>query len=471
MVFYWFNKLTCPGIPGIEDARMRLAGLSDKGELSLRKKTVVLFILLLIISASRYLEASDVRPFELSARAAALGGAFAARTDDSSSVFYNPAALAFSFGIMVKLNLFYPKITMTAEHPAIPMSSKSDLGKLRGSTFISLNIKERIGLGIGVFFPHSMETKWPHNWAGNTLSIRTKWNTLYIRPAVAVKVSKHLSVGAGLDIISSNVNWIYNRIFAFQEMGSGDNLQASSESNVSAKGIGYVAGVLIRISDNLRLGGRYQTKVKLDFDGAHSFIIQRGSESPFGILQETTSTLTIPQEFVLGGMYSLGKNLTFQLDFQRIGMSEIKQWEFELDPEFYEEIEDYYGTRPDAIKQGVDLNMRDISRIMFGVEFRFKNSIAIRAGYTHQKSAVGSQMIHPVFPDLDTNIVSFGIGYDGPTFSVWDTYEKLGGISLDAFFQYGFSPKSTSTLPEFPATYQANRWIVGLGLGITFGSL
>ena len=445
--------------------------LSDKGDFSLRKKTAILFLLLFIISAPRFLDASDIRPFELSARAAALGGSFVTRTDDSSSVFYNPAALAFSLGFMVKLNLFYPKITMTAESLAIPMSSKNDLGKLRGSTFISCNIKERIGLGIGVFFPHSMETRWLDSWAGNTLSIRSKWNTLYIRPVVAVKVSKHLSVGAGLDIISSNVNWKYNRIFTFQEIGSGENLQASSESDVSAKGIGYVAGVLIRISDNLRLGGRYQTKVTLDFDGAHSFIIQRGSESPFGILQETNTTLTLPLEFVIGGMYSLGKNLTLQLDFQRIGMSEIKQWEFDLDPEFYEMIEDYYGTKPDNIRQGVDLNMRNTSRIMFGVEYRFKNSIAIRAGYTHQKSAFDSQMIHPVFPDLDTNIVSFGIGYDGPTFSVWDTYEKLGGISLDAFFQYGFSPKKTSTLPELPATYQASRWIVGLGLGITFGSL
>lgn len=273
-----------------------------------------------------------------------------------------------------------------------------------------------------------------------------------------------------MDIISSSVNWKYDKTFTFQGIGSGDDLAANSESNVRAKGISYVAGVLIKISNNFRLGGRYQPKVKLDFDGAHSFVLWQGNEYLLGLLQETRSSFTIPQEFVLGGMYSLGKNLTFQLDFQRINMSEIKQWEFDLDPEFYGTIEDYHGTRPDYNKHGVDLKMGDVSRIMFGVEYRFKNSIALRAGYTYQKSAVDSQMIHPVFPDLDTNILSFGIGYDGPTFSVWDTFEKLGGISLDAFFQYGFSPKSTSALPELPATYQARRWIVGFGLGITFGS-
>lgn len=435
----------------------------------MRKKSVFLSILLFVVSISSFLEASDIRPFEISARAASLGGAFTARTDESSSIFYNPAALGFSLGIMIKINLFYPRMTITAEVPEISTSFKSDLGNIRGSTFISWNIKERIGFGIGVFFPHSMETRWWYNWAGHDLSSRSKWNTLYIRPVVAVKISKHLSVGAGMDFISSKINWEYDRIFTFQETGSGDSLLAYSKSDLDAKGIGYVVGALIRISDSLQLGGRYQPKVELDFDGRHHFIFEQWLTHP-GILQGTTSTLTIPQEFVIGGMYTLGKNLTFQLDFQRIGMSEIKQWEFDLDPEFYEIIEDYHGARPDDIRQGVDLNMRDISRIMFGVEYCFKNSIAIRAGYAYQKSAVDSQMISLVFPDLDTNILSFGIGYDGPTFSVWDTWEKLGGISLDAFFQYGFSPKSTSALPEFPATYQTNRWIVGIGLGITFGS-
>jgi long-subunit fatty acid transport protein len=433
----------------------------------LRKKIVVLFTLLFIISTSSFLEASDIKPFEISARVASLGGAFAARTDDSSLIFYNPAALGFSLGIMVKVNLFYPKMTMKAEYPGIPTAFQSDVNKIRGSTFISWNIKERIGFGFGVFPSHAMETRWHFSWTGHDISIRSKWSTIYIRPVVAVKISKHFSVGAGIDFISSEINWNYDRIFTFRETGYEDDLVANSDSNLNAKGIGYVVSALIRISDSIRLGVRYQPKVKLDFEGEHHFVFEQSLDHP-GYLQDTTSTLTIPQEFVIGGLYSFGSNLTFQVDYKRIWMSEIKQWEFDLSPEFKDVINDYVGARPDDFRQGVDLHMKDISRIMFGVEYCFKNSIAIRAGYTYQISAFEKQMIHPVFPDLDTKILSFGIGYDGPTFSVWDPYEKLGGISLDAFFQYGFSQKSTSALPEFPASYQANRWIVGIGIGITY---
>jgi long-chain fatty acid transport protein len=435
------------------------------------KKTIVLFVSLFIVSSSCYLDGSGFRPYELSARAAALGGAFAALTDDATAVYYNPAGLAFSTGIMLRTNICYPKMTVTADNPAFPTPYKSSLGKIRASHFVSASIKERIGVGIGVFTPNSMETYWPENWMGRDLSIHSKLNTLYVRPVVSVKIAKFISIGAGLDFISSDVTWKYEKVLTFQEMGSGDVLLTTSESKLSAKGIGYVAGTMLRINDKIRIGGRYQPKVKLDFTGSHSFIFTYMPYRIFGNTRGVISSLTLPQEYVLGIMYSPWKHLTFQMDYQSTGMSEIKQWEFDLDPECYDAIENYYGTRPDEIRHGFDLDLIDISRIMLGAEYRLKDFIVIRAGYTYLKSAVNGQMIHPVFPDLGTNILSFGFGYDGPAFSIWDYEESIGGISLDVFFQYGFSPNSVSALPEFPATYRASRWNVGLGLGFTFGSL
>jgi hypothetical protein len=80
-------------------------------------------------------------------------------------------------------------------------------------------------------------------------------------------------------------------------------------------------------------------------------------------------------------------------------------------------------------------------------------------------------MLHPVFPDLDTNILSFGIGYDGPAFSIWRTDEKIGRLDIDAYSQYAFSQNMRSVLSEFPATYKASRWVAGVGLGFNFRSL
>jgi len=436
----------------------------------LRNKIIITGTFLCFVSASSYLNASGFRSFELSARAAALGGAFVTRTGDASSVFYNPAGLAFSSGLRFETNVFYPEMTSRVEYSQFPTPFESTLGKIRVSPFISLNIKDKFGFGIGAFTPSTMGASWPENWTGHALSIHSRFNSLYIRPVAAVKIAKFLSIGIGLDFISSDATWKFDRIFTFQQKGSGDSLASVSESNVSAKGIGYVAGMMLRITDNFRIGGRYQPNVDLELEGSHYFLFPRFNDTPFSIYQDVSASLTLPQEFVLGLTYSFGRRLTFLLDYQRTGMSQIKQWDFILDPLFYDEIEDYHGTRPDQIRQGVDLNLRDTSRIMFGVEYRLIDSVLIRAGYAHQKSAVDGLMIHPVYPDLETQILSFGIGFDGFAYSILDPDEKIGGFALDAYFQYGFSPNSTSALPELPATYHTSRWIVGVGVGFSFGS-
>jgi len=438
------------------------------------KKTIISFAALFMISGSYCLEASGFRNFELSARAATLGGAFVARVDDVSAVFYNPAGLAFLSGMRLKTNIYFLKPRLTAEYPGSPKPFESTPVHFRGSNFISLNINNRIGFGIGGFMPDSMETKWPEwrdAWPGHSLSIISKLNSFYIRPVLAVKISNNLAVGVGMDFIFSDVTWLYDRISFFHGAESALEMDVSSKSEVSGKGLGFVTGILIRISDNLQIGGRYQPEVKLDLEGVNHFNYPDQWEPAFFKNREVTSALTIPQEFVLGFMYSPAKNLSFQLDIQWNEMSEIKHWEFNLNPQFYEEFEDFYGFRPDYVRQGVDLNLRNTWRIMFGAEYYLNDFIAFRAGYTYQKSAVDGQMLHPVFPDLDSNILSLGIGYEGPMFSFYRTDERIGEFSFDIYFQYGFSPSCTSTLTEFPAAYKESRWIIGVGVGLNFGSL
>jgi len=437
----------------------------------LRKKTFILLLLIFMVLGFCHLEASGFRNFELSARAATLGGAFVARVDDSSAVFYNPAGLAFLSGIRLKTNIYLLKPRLNTEYPGSPKPFESTPSQFNGSHFISLNIKDRIGFGIGGFTPNSMETKWPEPlvpWAGHYLSIISKLNSYYIRPVLAVKILNKLAVGVGMDFIFSDVNWVYDRVSFFQGIESAPETDVASKSNVSGKGIGFVAGMLIRISDNLQIGGRYQPKVKLELEGFNYFDTRNYWEPPFFMNQEVTSVFTMPQEFVFGFMYSPAKKLNFQLDIQWNEMSEIKHWEFNLNPKFYDEFEDYYGFRPEIFRQGVDLNLRNTWRIMFGTEYYLSDFIALRAGYTYQKSAVDGQMLHPVFPDLDTNILSLGISYEGPVFSIYSKDERIGGFSFDIYYQYGFSPSSTSTLAEFPAAYRETRWIAGMGLGFNF---
>ena len=99
----------------------------------MKKSPIVLFVFLLAVAGFQSLEAQGFRNFELGTRAATLGGAFVARADDVSAVYYNPAGLAFLPGFRFKTNLCYLEMTTKADIPGYEQTYESDPVQFRGS--------------------------------------------------------------------------------------------------------------------------------------------------------------------------------------------------------------------------------------------------------------------------------------------------------------------------------------------------
>ena len=434
----------------------------------MKRLSIPFFLIFLAVTGFQSLGAQGFRNLELGTRAATLGGAFVARADDVSAVYYNPAGLAFLPGFRFKTNLTYLEMTTKAEVPGYERIYESDPVQFRGSHFLAVNINGWLAFGLGGFAANTMESAWMDAWPGNEQSISSKVNSSYFRPAVAIKVSDHLAIGAGVDFILARQTWLYQKIFTFEETYPGFIRPTLSDTNVSGKGVGFVAGMMFRLGDRFSIGGKFVSKVRLDLEGETDYNDHVPTGSFIFPNRETSTVLTMPQEFVIGVMFSPVKNLFLHLDFQRIGMSGATDWMFEIDPNLYDDLEALIGFRPDEDEMGVGLELKNTNRIKFGVEYLLPNAIALRAGYTCQKGSVDEALLHPVFPDLDTRIFSFGIGYEGPLFSFYRNDKKIGGLSLDACFQYGTSPTWNSTHPEFPSDYQANRWNVGVGVGFVF---
>ena len=132
-----------------------------------------------------------------------------------------------------------------------------------------------------------------------------------------------------------------------------------------------------------------------------------------------------------------------------------------------EQYADFFGITPDYAVQSADLSWKDTMHIKFGMEFHLSDNISFRAGYAQHPSAVKDSIIHPVIPDLDRNLISFGFGYAGPLFSIWDD-EKLNDFSFDIFIQYMFSKDKISSIPGYEYTYDTDRLVIGLGMGFVF---
>lgn len=227
-----------------------------KGMIFMRKKIPILLFVLVLATYAGHLSATVLSFYNVGPKAATMAGAFVGRADNAAAIFYNPAGLAFQKGLGFRVNVAYYKYAVKAGSEEPQRTDMSEEQQLIGSIFVGYTYKDRVSIGVGAFTPYSLATKWPSIWPGDPLCIYSELNVFTIRPALAVKINDYISVGAGLDIIHSNVRWDFHNIHSTIFYPSRD--WVINELNASGNGIGFTAGLLIKPSDRFQIGGRYQ---------------------------------------------------------------------------------------------------------------------------------------------------------------------------------------------------------------------
>ncbi|MFC2156260.1 OmpP1/FadL family transporter [Acidobacteriota bacterium] len=429
----------------------------------MKKKIFTPILILVVLFSAQQLKASGFSIFEIGARASAMAGAYVAYVDDVTAIYYNPAGLAFLEGIRVKTNILFSSLN-TKAYQDMGLHHESNLLQIRGAHFFAWNLFNRLSIGIGLFNPYIAETSWIIE---NPYSYDTKFNIYTIRPALAVKLLNGLSIGFGVDIALTTLNWVHSL-----ELWDGPYLlrQYRSYYELSGSGMGFVAGILWKIGTRFQLGGRYQHHVKSKLSGSN--YTRGGLGLPFSYVN---GNITLPAEFVLGLKFVPFNNFTLCLDFQRSRWSQTKGWQLQFDetqehwnPEHGDFWEDLFEFSIDTANQNAELRLKDTWNVKFGLEYTVNDIFAFRAGYTHQPSAVFGGAIHPTYPDLDRKIITFGFGYEGPLFSIWKSDTSMSELSLDLFLQYVMTEAQASTLPGFEFTFDNDHFVIGIGLGFNF---
>jgi long-chain fatty acid transport protein len=455
-----------------------------------KKATVFLFVMVMMIGAlSTY--GSGYKNFDLSARAATLGGAFAARVDDATAVFYNPAGIAFHEGLRAKIQVLYGQLTTAGQYGESTPKMNSNPGMIRGYYYLTWQIMDKLSFGIGSFAPYVAYTTWPKEWDGSTTNITSKLNSSYIRPMLAFKISDQFSIGAGVDFVFTKLEWTHSQVFSLRIPGANLDTKVPTSFNLNGNGISYVVSALYRPSEKFRVGGRYQHKVDIEVDGLMKIVPPplRNLEVPgpngtsvdlFDLIvdfyknQDATSSTTMPSEATLGFFYAPTEKLNFQFDIQWTKWSDIQRWEFntvnsteDLNPEFIELYGDFYGITPDYAHQGFSLNWKDTWSLSFGAEYFLSKYISLRTGFSHSQSPVDDEDLTPIHPYLGFNIVTAGLGYEGPVYSQYDGSE-IGWLSFDLFIQYRLSSKRTVAWNDSSISYSGQRFVIGIGFGLNF---
>ncbi len=348
---------------------------------------------------------------EQGTKATAMGGAFVATADDPSAVYFNPAGIVQLDGMQFDAGLaviYIPDVKMQSSgtsafaRPGQVFDAESQTHYVP-HFYTTYKLNDMWSFGFGTFSNYGLKTEWPLDWEGRYITGGTKARvtTISINPVVAFRPIKRLSISAGPVAQYLDID-LQNQVF----MGPGFS-DAHSKMTGDDWDWGFNAGLLFWITDDLKFGASYRSKVKHSITGGEF----RLTETPFGLYDMTDSVdadLDLPAITYLGLAYDRGP-LTLEFDAQ------WTQWSS------YDKLEATFTKLPTL---SVPKEWDDVWAYRFGVNFRINEAFDLRAGITYDTTPIPDNTLDPLVPSGDRWLYSLGFGYHS------------GGLKIDFAYTY-----------------------------------
>lgn len=423
------------------------------------RRTVTLVAFLALLSSLAF--ANGLNLNGLGGRAVAMGGAFVGLADDFTAVYWNPAGLAkikkTAFGATG--SIIMPRQSYNYTVGGITFVDAEAVQKIypAGLAGLYVPVTERLTLGIGVYTPSGLGSKWdgkdfpPTTVLGKSYELLSFIGVVTIAPVIAYQINDQISVGATFNInygMFSISRWAQTRMVPFPpyvvDLGQ-------YEEDSTGWGFGATFGLLVEPSEKFSFGVTYRTPSKVKMSGDVSIenfdVLMMNTKSEFE--REVTS----PQWFAAGIAIKPTDRLTFTADAQYTNWNKLDKLETEfIDP----------GWK--AVMEATDggtllLEWEDKIQWRFGAEYMLGN-VALRGGYYYDPAPAPDKTFTVLMPQFDYNVVTFGLGYAKDGFVADLAFEYLMGKDRDV------DPYPNALAPENnPGLHKMNIWSVEFGLG------
>ena len=389
--------------------------------------------------------------------AVAMGRSLAvtAMLDEPSTIFFNPAGMAFMKGLRLQLGgvALVPSFNYSDPAGVRPAAEAIKQTIIAPHIYATYTFDEKGSIGIGFNSPFGLSLKWPVGFSGeaSTAGIDMKMPTIYI--GGAYRPIPQLSFGLTLRVIPGTVEMMQR----FQVATDAGAMQYGW-AHLAASGIGVGAsfGIMARPVERLHLGFSYISRIKMGFNNGvvhFGFEDQTAMRDTSVFHDQTGSTsFMLPDILAAGVGYDIvmmpEHRLFAEFDFNWTMWSVFDKLQVNFD-------NDPSGTlsKPKA------KNWKDVPCYRLGFEYRYKDFLAVRMGGGYDVTPAPNATVGPELPDSSRIFFDVGIGY---------RYEPLG---LRADLSYGFTyfqPRTATTADgnPFPSTYKTIVHLVGLTVGL-----
>ena len=270
-----------------------------------------------VLTATPSARAGGILFYEIATPDVGLASAgYAARADDASTVFKNPAGMNRLDGVQFQAGAqaLYGSLYFSPDAATSPRLGSGNGGNAVGwvpiaGLFITLPVapKWRVGLGTLTYFGTAVD--YGNEWVGRYFVQKSTLIGVTLMPSVSFQATDWLSIGAGL-------NAMYGFTDAHVAVNNFVGPDGQMRLNDTTWGFGAVAGILFQVSEKTRFGISYLSPVKLDFKATPSFTGLGPVLAPLlANPPELNLGVTVPQSVILSAYHALNPQWALMADF------------------------------------------------------------------------------------------------------------------------------------------------------------
>ncbi len=335
-----------------------------------------------------------------------------AQIDDASAVQQNPANLV---DIPAEIDLTPTVVFIKADFtsPTGQSGSTKDPWKFLPNGFASTPLMEgNLALGIGLTTPYGLGNEWdtdssafarPAGVLRYSSPYSAELETININPAASLRLGDSFRLGAGLDIMWSQVTlkqfypWF---LFPGSALTTPDgHLEAKGDGT----GLGFNAGLTWLITERQRLALTYRSPMDVDYDGHVSLDNITPLAAALGATARSPFSTSVGFPTIVAAGYGIQLSDTFRIeaDVEWLQFSRFKSLDLKV------------GNNAFLLPGGTSFRQdwKDTFTAGIGADWRFANNWVLRAGYQFYQTPVPDKTFSPTIPDADQNVFTVGIGY------------------------------------------------------------
>jgi len=265
----------------------------------------------------------------------------------------------------------------------------------------------QLGAGLGLTTPYGLGSTWDENSAAfqrpfgawrYQAPYSAELTTVSITPALAARLGDFVQLGAGLDVMWSNLT-LKQYYPWFLLTGNLADPDGHIKAEGDGVGVGGKVGLTVNITERQRLALTYRLPMQVDYTGDFEADNAPATLGGGTFRSDFKSSIKFPTIMAAGYGISLTDKIRVEADVEWLQFSRFKDLPLML------------ANRLPGLPGSVNENWRDTVTIGFGGDWKFAEGWVLRAGYQFYQSPVPDSTFSPAIPDANQNVFTIGLGY------------------------------------------------------------